>query len=116
MKDINELKRYGIDTEEVNRKFKENLESYLEKLKDFSDDKNYRQMLVFIQNNDYKSAYEYAKKLKRIAGALHLGRFYNNLRVITDLLRPCEPVNTTEILISLEKDYEDILKAVNLIN
>lgn len=115
MLDLNSLKKYGIDVEEVERKFRNDIDLYIKSMKDFLNDKNFEQMQIYINNNDYKSAYEHAKTLKRIVGTLHFYSFYNNLRTITDLLRPCEPVNTSEALSSLKADYENILKAISLV-
>ncbi|MGI6442294.1 MAG: hypothetical protein GXZ13_04525 [Synergistaceae bacterium] len=115
MVDLNNLKKYGIDVEEVERKFKNDIDFYIKSIKEFPEDKNFEKMQIYINNNDYKSAYEHAKILKRIVGTLHFYSFYNNLRTITDLLRPCEPVNTTEALLSLKADYENILKAISLV-
>lgn len=115
MVNINNLKKFGIDVEEVTRQFKGKQEFYIECLLCFPEDNSYEQILVSLKNNDYKSAFVHVRSLKSLVGNLNFSDYYNDLRILTDLLRPCDPVNTTEIITSLKRNHERILEAINFI-
>ena len=85
MININDLKKFGIDVEEVTRQHKGNYEVFLNSLADFAEDKNYEQMLAFLSSNDYKSAFTHAITLKRVSGRLNFSDLYNNLRILIHL-------------------------------
>ncbi|MDD2648912.1 MAG: Hpt domain-containing protein [Eubacteriales bacterium] len=108
------LSKAGINVSEGITRFGGNAEKYEQFLMKFKSDINFSLMCEAIAKGDAAAAFSSAHALKGIVGNLSLGRLYDDLFPLVELLRRGSLENAGELLASVTKDYEDVIAALTV--
>ena len=104
MLNIEELKKYGADTEEALKRCMGNEAFYFKLLKMALVDQNFARLDAALENNDVKEGFEAAHALKGVAGNLGLTPLFEASSELTELLRPLSPCDFEEQVLRVREE------------
>ncbi|MDL2318612.1 Hpt domain-containing protein [Eubacteriales bacterium OttesenSCG-928-A19] len=81
-------------------------------LKRFADDGTYAQLLEAINADDSEAAFHQAHTLKGVAGNLGLGRLFDTVTPMVELLRAGEMDSAREHLSDLQSAYDQVMQVL----
>ena len=104
MLNLEELKKYGADTEDALKRCMGNEAFYFKLIKMAAADENFARLDAALENKDVKEGFEAAHALKGVAGNLGLTPIFEASSELTELLRPLSPCDFEEQVLKVREE------------
>lgn len=78
----------------------------------FLDDKSYDTLCKSLEDENYAEAFRAAHTIKGICQNLSFTKLFDSISKLTELLRPCQKCDVTELFEKVKKDYHQTVEAI----
>jgi HPt (histidine-containing phosphotransfer) domain-containing protein len=112
-KQIESLKKYGVNIDETMKRFVNDEEFYLECMDMFFQDDSLEKLIKAIKENNNSVAFDAAHTLKGIVGNLGLEVLFEKVSTLVEELRDNRPINASKYLDEINEEYTKILNCIN---